>query len=172
MSDSQARPVATSAAPQGIGGWLLVFILTLVFFTPAAGIVAFLRSYGRALRVFAQMAHPYAYDLLYAGEQLTGLALCAYGIFAGMRLWKMRPAALMHAKRFLLLLVLFHLADFAMTLNFVWIFHPPGAATRYPSEGFFATTRNWVYPVLWYAYLVNSERVRRTFLSGQGASGS
>lgn len=165
MSDSEARPISNRAAPSGVGGWLLFFVLTLVVFGPAFHIAAFLRSYRHAIEVFARLSHPYSHYLFYIIEQLAGVALYGYGIFAGIRLWKTRPAALMHAKRFLLLLVLYHLADFAMAVNFTWILDPPGTVDKYLPHAFLRQMRNLVYPVVWYSYLLNSKRVRNTFFS-------
>lgn len=165
MSDSDARPISNRAAPSGVGGWLLFFVLTLVVFAPAFHIATFLRSYRHAIEVSARLSHPYSHYLFYIIEQVAGVALYGYGIFAGIRLWKTRPAALMHAKRFLLLLVLYHLADFAMAVNFAWILDPPGTMGKYLPHSLLGQMRNLIYPVFWYSYLLNSKRVRNTFFS-------
>lgn len=165
MSDSEAGPISNRAAPSGVSGWLLFFVLTLVVFGPAFHIAAFLHSYRQAIEVFTRLSHPYSHYVFYTIEQLVGVALYGYGIFAGIRLWKTRPAALMHAKRFLLLLVLYHLADFAVAVNFTWILDPPGTVGKYLPHAFPRQMRNLIYPVVWYSYLLNSKRVRNTFFS-------
>src|SRR5579872_5484959 len=165
MNDSRARPISNRAAPSGVRGWLLLFVLTLVVFGPSFHIVNFLRSYRHTIEVIARLSHPYSHYLFYIIEQLAGVALYGYGILAGIRLWKTRPAALMHAKRFLLLMVLYHLADFAVAVNLSWILDPPGTVARYLPHAFLRQMRNLVYPVVWYSYLLMSKRVRNTFLS-------
>jgi hypothetical protein len=168
MSELEARPISGPATPRGIGGWLLFFVLTMVVFGPAIYIVLFFTSYGHTMEGFARSSHPYANYLFYAVEQLADIAVRGYGIFAGIQLWKIRPTALMHAKRFLLLVALYHLADFAVAVNFRWILDPPGTLGRYLPQALLRQSRNLVYPVVWYAYLLNSKRVHNTFCSQIG----
>lgn len=104
MSDSEAYPIPSPVAPRGVGGWLLFFILTMVLFGPVVYIGSFLRSSPHTMEVFAAGRHPYAHYLFYFVERVVGLSLRGYGIFAGIQLWKTRPGAMLHAKRFLLLL--------------------------------------------------------------------
>lgn len=166
MSDPEAYSISNQAAPSGVGGWLLFFVLTMVLFGPATHIVLFLRSYHHTIEVEARLTHRYLHYLFYIVEQLVDFALYGYGIFAGIQLWKIRPAALMHAKRFLLLLVLYHLADFAIALNFALVLDPPGTVGTFLPHAAFRELRNFVYPVVWYSYLLQSKRVRNTFPSG------
>jgi len=144
----------------------------MVFLSPGTHVVIFLRFNRHSIDDFARTTHPFAHYLFYVIEQLARLALDAYGIFAGIQLWKTRPAALMHAKRFLLLVVLFHLADFVTVVNIEWILGPPGTLGKYLPPAVLRQTRNLVYPVVWYAYLVNSERVRSTFPLGDATPNS
>lgn len=143
----------------------MFFALTMVLFGPVTHIALFLSSYRHTIELLARTTHPYSHYLFYAVEQIALAALYIYGIFAGIQLWKTRPNALTHTKRFLLLVVVYHLADFAAMLNIVWILDPPGAMSRYLPSAFFRQVRNLVYPVIWYAYLLNSRRVRNTFPS-------
>lgn len=165
MSDLQVRPTRSLTAPIGVSGWLMFFALTMVLFGPAIHVAMFLSSFRHTIELLARTTHPHSHDLFYAVEQIALAAVYIYGIFAGIQLWKIRPKALTHAKRFLLLVVVFHLADFAAMLNIVWILDPPGTIIRYLPNAFFRQVRNLVYPVTWYAYLLNSQRVRNTFPS-------
>lgn len=169
MSDFGANPISGPTAPEGVGGWLLFFALTLVLFGPAAYILAFLRSYRHTIDIIGRAPHLYMHYLFYIVEQLTGFALRGYGIFAGIQLWKSRPAALAHAKRFLLLLVLYNLADFATALNMAWILGPPGNVGRYLPQALIRQLIELVYPVVWYWYLLKSERVHNTFFRDEAA---
>jgi len=64
-----------------------------------------------------------------------------------------------------LLMVLYHLADFAVAVNFAWILDPSGTVSKYLPHAFLGQMRSLVYPVVWYSYLLNSRRVRNTFFS-------
>ena len=165
MSDFQIRPTRSLVEPVGVSGWLLFFALTMVLFVPAGHVVMFLRSYRHTTELLARTSHAYTHYMFYAVEQIALAVLYIYGIFAGIQLCKTRPNALTHAKRFLLLVVVFHLADFGAMLNIVWILDPRGTMIRYLPNAFFRQVRNLVYPVIWYAYLLNSTRVRNTFPS-------
>ena len=138
----------------------------MVLFGPAAYIVVFLRSYRHTIEIFSRGTHLYSHYLFYVVEQLAAIALFGYGIFAGIQLWKTEPAAVTHAKRFLLLYVVYRLADFAMAINLAWIMGPSGTLGMYLSGALLRQLRFLVYPVVWYWYLLKSKRVRNTFLSG------
>lgn len=165
MSDSEACAVTSRAMPSGVGGWLLFLIVTMVFIGPLACIRSVLRSYRGGIENFARVHHAYSYSLFIIVEQLVGIVLYGYGVFTGIQLWKSRPAAIAHAKRFLLLYAAYHLADFAMALNFAWIMGPAGMLGRYLSSALPRQGRLLVYPAVWYWYLLKSKRVRNTFLS-------
>lgn len=165
MSDSEEWAVSSLSGPRGVGGWLLFLIVTMLFVGPLAYVNSLLRSYHSAIENFARVPHPYAHSLFIVVEQLAGLALYGYGVFAGVQLWKKRPSAVMHAKRFLLLYAAYHLADFAMGMNFASIMDPAGTLRRYLSRQLPSQGRLLVYPIVWYLYLLRSKRVRNTFLS-------
>lgn len=173
MSDSEASPTPSSrVAPEGVRGLLLLFVLSLIIFVPAGYVLFFLRSYGHIIAVHARLPHPYPHYVFYVVEQLASAALCGYGVFAGIQLWKARPDALVHAKRFLLLLVLYHLADFLTAVDFAWILDPPGTMSKYLPHALPRQLRHLIYPVVWYWYLLKSKRVRNTFYRDEAASNS
>lgn len=151
-------------APSGVGGWLLFLIVTMVVIGPLACIGSLFRSYPHITATPARLSHPQAHLLFIVVEQLAAVALYAYGIFAGIQLWKTRPAAVLHAKRFLLFYAAYHLADFAMALNFAWVMDPAGTLGRFLSRELPKQGRLLVYPIVWYWYLLRSKRVRNTFL--------
>lgn len=148
----------------GVGGWLLFFILTLVFFSPASYIVAVLVGYRHTMESFSRSAHPYSLYQFYFVEQAVGLALCGYSIFAGIQLWKKRPGAVGNAKRFLVLLAIFRLADFVAGLDWAAIMGTRGTLSHFLSVGTWRIPLNsLLYVALWYSYLLRSIRVRNTF---------
>lgn len=170
MTDSDASIISNPASPIGVRGWLLFFTLSLVLFTPATYIMLTVRSYYSTLAMLSGISHPYAHDIFYAAEQLTSIALYGYGIFAGIQIWKTRPTAVVHAKRFLLLLVVYHLVDFAVALNMASILDPAGTVQRYLPKAIPRQLRYVVFPIIWYLYLLKSKRVRNTFFLGKAVS--
>jgi hypothetical protein len=51
----------------GVGGWLLLFICTLVFFGPAAHVFSFFSEFRHSLQIFAQAPHRYSlYEFYFA----------------------------------------------------------------------------------------------------------
>lgn len=152
-------------APLGAGGWLLLFIFTLVFFGPAAHVFAFLRGYRHSMEIFPRSTHPYSLYEFYFVEQLVGFAVYGYGIFAGIQLWKTRPAAVKHAKQFIIALVAYRLADFVVGVNWVSVMAPHGTLSKFLSWRTVKPVLNAsIYGAVWYSYLLKSKRVRMTFL--------
>jgi hypothetical protein len=175
-----ACPVCGHALPQGVGGWLLFFIFTLVFFGPIARIWGVAHGYRRFAEGLATVPHPYSVRAFYFAEVLVGFVLCAYGMFAGIQLWRARPGAVARAKQFLLVYLGLAFVDYVMAIIWLVLMMPNGrrslalskflgdATYRRPlSAGFYVT--------LWYAYLWTSVRVRLTFPENPkvvGVSGS
>jgi hypothetical protein len=78
----------------GVGGWLLCFIFTLVFFSPAVRVWDFVAGYHQTMGNIAHIQrHPYSLYQLYFVEQLVAFALSGYGIIVGIRLWNVQPGA-------------------------------------------------------------------------------
>jgi hypothetical protein len=153
----------------GVGGWLLFFIFTLVFFGPAARLFSFLLAFRQNIQTFAQAPHPHSLYTFYSVEQLVSFGIYGYGIFAGIQLWKTRPGAVEHAKRFIVALLLFAFADYVMAIIWVLLMTPEAVRTLALPEVLYgqaakALLQTAVYAAVWYAYLLKSERVRVTFL--------
>jgi hypothetical protein len=157
-----------SQTSQGVGGWLLLFVLSLVIFGPAARVLNFLGGYRPSLEVFAKSSHGYSLYMFYFIEQLTSFAVCGYGIVVGIRLWRICPGAVQQAKRFLLSLLLFAFLDY--TTGIVWFIGMTPGATQASAlsrvlygQAFMALLQTAAYTAIWHAYLWKSQRVRMTF---------
>jgi hypothetical protein len=153
---------------QGAGGWLALFIFTLIFSGPAIRLFRFVSSYHTMQQLFTQSAHSYSVRAFFFVEQLVGFAIRGYGIFAGVQLWKIRPGAVESAKRFLLGLLLLALLDYVSVVVWVILMVPqPNRTPRLLAllHGVNATAllQTSIYVAVWYAYLLRSERVRVTF---------
>jgi len=118
--------------------------------------------------VFAHSSHPYSLYVFYGGETLAGFAVYAYGLFAAVQLWRIRPGAVEHAKRFLFFLFCFRAADYMMGLNWIAVMGPAQSRAVSLSNFLAGKTaltllRSAIYIAVWYAYLSRSERIRVTY---------
>src|ERR1700722_10997445 len=171
MSDiTISTPLDRLNHPQGrVGGWLLFFILTLVFFGPAMCVFTFLGHYRHSMQLFARSHHSYSLYAFYFVEQLASFAVRGYGLFAGIQLWKMRLDAIQHAKRFLLILLLYAFLDYTTAIIWTVLMTPEAIRSSALSRVLYGPTATALlqtafYAAIWYAYLLKSERVRVTFL--------
>jgi hypothetical protein len=162
------RPVRIDDSLRGVGGWLSFFIFTLVVVGPAASFIRFVVGFGHYLQVFASSPHSYSLRSFYFFEHLSLFAIRGYGIFVGVQLWKIRPLAVEHAKRFLVILVLFSILDYATGIVWIVLMEPEsswasGFSGFLTGENSKALLQVAGYAAIWYTYLLKSERIRMTF---------
>lgn len=153
----------------GVGRWLALFIFTLVLIGPAIRIFSFLGGYSHTIGLLARARHPYFSYTYYAVEQLISFAVQGYGVFAGIRLWRIRSGAVRQAKIFLFGIVLFAFADYIMGTIWIIVVTPltirASALSKFLSgQTAMALIETAIYAAVWYSYLLKSERVRVTFL--------
>jgi hypothetical protein len=96
------------------------------------------------------------------------VAVVGYGVFAGIQLWRIQPRAVTHAKRCLVYLLLYILADYLLGLNWVALMTTEGhrldAISNFFSGHALPTVlRTTLYVAVWYSYLAKSQRVRATY---------
>ena len=150
--------------PKGVGGWLLVFILTLVLFGPVARILHFKSGYHHNIELFSRSEHAYLQYGFYGIEELLGFAISGYGIFAGIQLWKKNPAGIEKAKRFMIAFLMFSVIDLAMGVNWVVLMGHKGSVSRFISwQTVKPLLNSIVYTLIWYSYLEKSNRVLMTY---------
>ncbi len=140
------------------------FILTLIVFGPIARIAHFKAHHHHSMELFSNSGHPYLLYGFYAVEQLLGFAISGYGIFAGIQLWKKNPAGIEHAKRFMIALVIYTVTDTLMAMNWVVLMGQRGSFSKFISWKAVKPVFNVVvYALIWYSYLIKSNRVLMTF---------
>jgi hypothetical protein len=166
-----AAPFATSNSADflyGIGGWLLIFVIALVFIGPLAHLRASILGYQHSVESFARARHKYSLYGFYFTEQILGLAFDGYSIFAGIQLWKIRAGAVQRARQFLLALLLFRFLEYGVGLIWTVLMAPDSARSIAVSKFAFGNAamnllRGVIFAAVWYSYLLRSRRVRATF---------
>jgi hypothetical protein len=151
----------------GVGGWLWLFLIG-VSLSPFVYARNVLLGYQHSMDVFSHSAHPNSLYIFYAMETLGGLVVYGYGLFAGIQLWRIRPGAVEHAKRFLFYLFCFGAADYLMGLNWIAVMgHEHSSAIAFSNflggKSALKLSRAVIYIAVWYAYFSRSERVRVTY---------
>jgi len=163
VADSPRHPY------HGVGGWLSFFIFSLVFAGPAVHTWNVVRHYPHSMEIFARSVHPYSLYSFYFVEMVVGFAVYAYGMLAGIQLWRIHADALKHAKQFLVVLLLYRLADYLMGINWITLMIPEhDRAIALPNflvgKSALTVVRTVIYVAIWYTYLLRSERVRVTYV--------
>lgn len=128
---------------EGVGGWLFLLVAYLVFLVPiSAAVFLAARAYG------AFVAHSIKINTSPAVlfTWISGLAVTAFGFYAGMLLWKERPRAVAVTKSFLLAWLLAGLISALL---------PQRAIAHRAWE--LANALLWF--CVWYSYLTFSKRV-------------
>ena len=139
----------------GVGGWLLLFCISLVA-VPFRNISKFYSGYESVglvdgipgLRNF----------LILHGISVFGLAI--FSIYAGFSLWRIRPNAVKIAKIYLFT----YLACSFLALSFPFIVgFPPDLREGIYKENLVGLFRSLVGFSIWFIYLTKSKRVKGTY---------
>ena len=150
--------------PRGVHGWLLFFICTLVFVTPATYIFSLLEHYSAVMGRISRLGRPAPHYVLYLLEELFLGVLCIYGIFSGVLLWKLRPAGVRHAKDYMLAMIAFRVIDFCLAgMLVIFAAGPRGLRLYLAWRSVLPVVGSVIYAAIWYSYLVKSNRVRLTY---------
>jgi Protein of unknown function (DUF2569) len=157
------------AAPLvGVGGWLAFFIVVLVFFNAYYSIRDALFAVQDIKRLYAELPRVRFAPLYYFLDHLVWLALRAFGIYAGIQLWRIRPGAVEVAKRYLWCFAFVAFVQAAVPMSW-WILQAHGSlstvAAGHPDnqEALLSLIRPICYSLAWYSYLLRSVRVSNTY---------
>ena len=163
LAEPEPAPILLPEAPsetparryEGVAGWLALFVFGLIVGFPGSVLVEVVRMADKDTTTAAISA-------------LIGMPLACFSIYAGMRLWRIKPDAVKAAKRFLLTYLSMNLvaAAVAAVLAFSsseWA-EPLADATTSPLPSL-------VYVGIWYSYLNRSKRVAATYPAAQAHTG-
>jgi hypothetical protein len=134
---------------KGLGGWLLLLCLILAVFNPLWLVLGLFNPKGLRTQFV---------DVLAAIDAVGFVLLNIGSLYAGLKLWRIRPGAVKTAKRYLLCTIGF--VAFHMILTFMF-----GAqSARYKTEDYTETAKTIGFNAIWYLYLLRSRRVKNTYL--------
>lgn len=161
---AEAAPAEALAAPgEGetvrtrVGGWLALFVFTLVVSNPAGTIINLVSGYQETSAFFHRV--PGLRNMIIADTALS-LGLMAFSVYAGIALWKLKPGAVAVAKKYLLTALLYSLLVLALPFVFGL---PERAAQAVFNELLKGVPGSILYVAIWYLYLLKSKRVRETY---------
>ncbi len=149
--------VPTDFRINGVRGWLLFFVVTLVLFSPLqlCGMMAETsREFGKLYDVYPTL------KIVNVITQVYGVALVCFSIFAGGGLLKRWDKAVRNAKAYLVVRAIATTQLLFLPLfaglpehinNAVWASLP------------LDVLKTLVYPTVWYLYLTKSKRVATTY---------
>jgi hypothetical protein len=147
---------------RGFGGWLILLILILVVLLPLSTILNVAATATQVPTIWltdplgsAEVAGPTVYWVLI--DMAVGVALACCGIYAGIKLLKIKPGAVRTAKTFLIVVFGYNFAEFVLTL----VAEHRGNTKM--DDAVTAELRNVVFALFWWAYLETSKRVAATY---------
>jgi len=148
-----ADPRATRL--RGVGGWLLLFCLSLTIFVPLATLRNAASSLGAAS--LAGSDSP-GYAAAARITTILDVLVAAWGVYVGVQLWAVRRNAVRTAKRFLI-------ASLAVAVASVpiWLLSGDEMAGLCTMVAGLQAGATGLYVAVWYSYLSKSRRVAATY---------
>jgi hypothetical protein len=148
---------------KGFGGWLILLLLILLIVYPLQTIVgiavtASSLSWPNPLSS-GELSKSVIYWTLIS--MIFGVSLMSCGIYAGMKLIKIKPGAVRTTKIFLVGVFVYNLAMFVLTLL------AEHRGNMRLDDAVTAELRNVVFSLFWYVYLEMSKRVAATYSDTQ-----
>jgi hypothetical protein len=149
------RETIPATMPSAVAGWLLLFCLILTIVYPASTFYAV--GWLTIPVLLSTSGHFQALTLGVYCIVFTGLAI--FSIIAGLKLWMIKPQAVIIAKRFLLAYFAGNVAYFAFWL----IMTRPNTPLSLALMVWYHVVSPIAFTILWNAYLNRSKRVRATY---------
>ena len=166
LTSSSSRSAAhLQSSPQpderykGVRGWLLVLCLMLIVGGPVISGWLMTNEYARFAPIFTETGDLQAVILI---SLLSTACSVAFGIYAGLRLWLIRPKAVSTAKYALLVGLA---ADIITTAIEVAAGQTPNAGDRLLFQVEVNLIPSLIFFTLCFAYLNRSKRVNATYKS-------
>jgi hypothetical protein len=142
-------------ATNEVGGWLLVFSILLTIIYP--GVTLFHIATQDIPKIVD--THNRSLEMLLAVYSTLFGMLALFGIFAGLRLWLIKPGAVKFARYFLISYLCTHFVYF----GFWFLVCRPTQAASLAAMGWWHVVGPIPFVTLWYSYLEHSRRVHATY---------
>jgi hypothetical protein len=155
MNSQRQLPSDHSVVPGEVRGWLLVLCLILTFVNPANSLYHILSH--TVPTIIAARALNRVYLLSVYTFVVSTLAV--FSFVAGVGLWAVKPNAVAFAKRFLLTMLIAHVAYYVLWMAVI----RPTRQVAYAEMAWWNVLRPMMFVTLWYSYLERSKRVRETY---------
>ncbi len=142
---------------QGVGGWLLFLCVIMVIISPLWSLQGIVSVLGDIWEVKDQ--YP-GLMLVTAVDLILSAGVIAFQIYAGLKLWRVRPGAAQTAKKYFIVFLVY--SFIAAFLPFLAGFSKEGndiIAAELPKSIF----GSLVWFCVWYGYLSVSKRVKTTY---------
>ena len=144
---------------QGVKGWLFFFCLILTVLGPLVTIASLIKGFGiseEALKEFPGLL------VMLIIDAVLSLGIAGFGMYAGIKLWRIRPGAVLAAKQFLYCTLAYH----AIGMGLPWISGLPAEDIKaMVVESVRDVMRGLIHFAIWFSYLNKSKRVRATYTS-------
>lgn len=141
---------------RGVGGWLMYFIISLVFLSPLS-MAASLRQYDLEWSRF-YTTYPFL-KTINSINLVVGFGMICFSIYAGVNLWTIRPNAVHIAKIYLIVSAI---SSIMLTCLPLFAGFPERASTVF-LQVFPVEMILLVSPTVWFLYLSKSKRVATTY---------
>jgi hypothetical protein len=151
------RPAPAEKEYKGVGGWLLLFCLGLTVFTPLLTIGSLAMAFIKSLEYFDQFPGLLVITVI---DTILSLGLIAFGFYAGIGLWSIRPGAVKMAKRYLLCILGYQAISAILTFMAGLL---TATTANMISQVALDALRSVIYFAIWYSYLDKSKRVAATY---------
>lgn len=152
----EKHPIITSTPKyQGVGGWLLFFIIYVTIFKPVwDGYISF-----SEWKIYRSEPNAVPFPLVRIIWPMR-IAILLFGIYAGVQLWRVQRGAVRIAKAYLLAVIFQNGLEVALA---TWSFLPQFIVLQLLRFVAFKALLPIGYALLWYLYFKRSERIAATY---------
>lgn len=158
---------STNTIPKiAVGGWLYLLIFNLVISGPLIAIGNLIVTWNNIENYINKSAGLSGGFVSYISGFAFPIALCAWGIYCGISLWKVEAEAVHKAKAFLILGVVVSVFSSVGFYNLVTFEAKPYLI----EDGIKHVISTMIYASIWYAYLSISKRVAYTYPDSSNAT--
>jgi hypothetical protein len=157
-SPNISAPSNPSPGVSGVGGWLLLFCISITIISPVYSVILLITGLTQSIDVLP--IYP-GYIITLITDTVLSIGLIGFSVYTGVRLWSIKPRAVRTAKILLVSLLcynilsplLIYLAGFTPSIN-------NEILSDYGKD----FVRGIIFFGVWFAYLSSSKRVKNTYV--------